>query len=134
MANPRSSQGHLLVVVLVGLTAAAHAALLAVPGERPGWFLVVTTLLAVAALALAGTGLAAGPARFGGAAEDRWLVACAAVGALGVMSGFGLALASLSGGSTGGVDPWGIGALLVDALTVRLSVFTLRRVPARRPA
>jgi hypothetical protein len=66
--------------------------------------------------------------RFGGDAEDAWLVACAAVGAVGVLGGLGLALTSVAGG----VDPWGIGALLVDALTVRIAVFTLRRTPAAR--
>ncbi|MBN9103308.1 MULTISPECIES: hypothetical protein [unclassified Pseudonocardia] len=127
MANPRTSQGHVLVVVLVGLTAVVHGALLGLPGARPTWFLVVTSLVALAAVVLAGAGLAAGRVRFGGDAEDGWLVACAAVGALGVMSGFGLALTSVAGG---GVLPWGIGALLVDALTVRIAVFTLRRVPS----
>ncbi len=127
MANPRTSQGHVLVVVLVGLTALVHAAMLGLPGARPMWFLAATFLVALAALVLAGAGLVAGRARFGGGAEDGWLVACAAVGALGVMSGFGLALTTVAGGA---VDPWGIGALLVDALTVRIAVFTLRRVPA----
>lgn len=127
MAHPRTSQGHALVVGLVGLTAVVHGALLGLPGARPTWFLVVTALVALAALVLAGAGLAAGRTRFGGDAEDAWLVACAAVGAVGVMSGFGLALTSVAGG---GVDPWGIGALLVDALTVRVAVFTLRRTPA----
>ena len=127
MANPRTSQGHVLVVVLVGLTALVHGALVGVPGGRPTWFLAVTSLVALAALVLAGAGLVVERTRFGGDAEDAWLVACAAVGAVGVMSGFGLALTSVAGG---GMDPWGIGALLVDALTVRIAVFTLRRVPA----
>ena len=120
----------MLVVVLVGLTAVVHAALLGLPGAGPPWFLAVTSLVALAALVLAGAGLVAERARFGGDAEDGWLVACAAVAALGVMSGFGLTLASLAGRT--GVDPWGVGALLVDALTVRIAVFTLRRVPAVR--
>lgn len=116
----------MLVVVLVGLSAVVHGALAVLPGARPTWFLLVTSLVALAALVLAGAGLAAGRTRFGGDAEDAWLVACAAVGALGVLSGFGLALTSVAGG----VDPWAIGVLLVDALTVRIAVFTLRRVPA----
>jgi hypothetical protein len=115
-----------LVVVLVALTATVHGALLGVPGQRSTWFLAATSVVALAALVLAVAGLAAGRTRFGGDAEDGWLVGCAAVGALGVLSGFALTLAG------GGVDPWVIGALLVDALTVRVAVFTLRRVPATR--
>lgn len=126
MARPRTSQGHVLVVVLVGLAALIHGALVVWPGERPTWYLIGTSLVALAALVLAGAGLAAGRTRFGGDAEDGWLVACAAVGALGVLGGFGLALT----GTGRGVDPWGIGSLLVDALTVRITVFTLRRFPA----
>lgn len=130
MANPRSSQGHTLVAVLVGLTALAHGALVVVPSPRSVGVDVVSGLLALAAFVLLVAGLVVERARFGGAAEDAWLVACAATGAVGVA--LGLVLASLSfAGGRGDVDLWSIGALLLDALTVRIAVFTLRRVPAR---
>ncbi|MDT7709616.1 MAG: hypothetical protein QOG20_5223 [Pseudonocardiales bacterium] len=129
MANPRSSQGHTIVAVLVALTAVAHVALAVAPGAPP-WITAVSALVALAAVALLVAGLSVQRYRFGGPEEDLWLVACAIVGMVGVACGLVLAVVSVAG--RGGVDPWGIGALLVDALAVRLAVFTLRRVPAGR--
>lgn len=130
MANPRSSQGHAFVAVLVGLTALAHGALALVPSVRPVWADVLSGLLALVALALLVVGLAVERARLGGGSEDGWLVACAGVGMVGVALCLVITLVSFSNGT--GVDPWSVGALLVDALTVRIAVFTLRRVPVRR--
>jgi len=129
MANPRTSQGHTLVAVLIAATAVVHVALAAVPSARPGWVAAVSGLLTLVAAALLVAGLAAPRTRFGGDAEDAWLVACAATGAVGVALGLVVAYLSFSGGRND-VDLLSIGALLMDALTVRIAVFTLRRVPA----
>ena len=126
MVTPRSSRGHAIVAVLVGLTALAHIAVAAAPG--PGWARALSGLVAAAAVALLALGLGSPRARFGGDAEDGWLLACAATGAIGVASALALMLVSFSGG--GRAELWSLAPLLVDALTVRLAVFTLRRVPA----
>jgi hypothetical protein len=128
MTQPRSSGGHAVVAVLVGLTALAHVALALAAG--PTWARALSGLLAVAAAALLAIGLAAPRARFGGDGEDGWLLACAATGAVGVASALALTLVLFSGG--GRTELWSLAPLLVDALTVRVAVFTLRRVPAGR--
>lgn len=128
MATPRSSGGHTVVAVLVGLTALAHTAVAAVPG--PAWTRALSGLLAVVALTVLVIGLSAPRARFGGDAEDGWLLAGAATGAVGVASALVVALVTFSGGGRG--DLWSLAPLIVDALTVRVAVFTLRRVPAGR--
>ena len=64
------------------------------------------------------------------------LVAAAVAGVVGV-GAFALPLIvsvlGVGGPVADPVDPWGIGAFLVDALTVRLAVFTLRRAERSRP-
>ncbi len=128
MATPRSSGGHTIVAVLLGLTALAHVAVALTAG--PTWARALSGLLAVVAAVLLVIGLRAPQARFGGDGEDSWLVACAATGAVGVASALALTLLSFSGGGRTGL--WSLAPLLVDALTVRVAVFTLRRVPAGR--
>ena len=127
MAVPRSSTGHTIVAVLVGLTGLAHVAVAAT--ADPTWERAFSALLAVVSLVLLAVGLGVSQARFGGENEDGWLVACAATAAIGVASSLVLALATFSGGGRG--DLWILAPLLVDALTVRVAVFTLRRAPAR---
>ncbi len=126
MATPRSSGGHTIVAVLVGITALAHIAVAAAPG--PGWARALSGLVAAAAVALLAIGLGAPRARFGGDGEDGWLLACAATGAVGVASALALTLVSFAGG--GRAELWSLAPLLADALTVRVAVFTLRRVPS----
>jgi hypothetical protein len=128
MATPRSSGGHTIVAVLVGLTALVHVAVALTAG--PTWARALSGLLAVVAAALLVVGLGTPRARFGGDGEDGWLLACAATGAAGVASALALTLVLFSGGGRAGL--WSLAPLLVDALTVRLAVFTLRRVPAGR--
>ncbi len=131
MPTPRSSRGHAVVATVIGVAAAAHGALALVPSARPGWFAAVSAVLALAGLAVVVVGLRSPRAVFGGEDEDRWLVSCAAVGALGVAADLGLALALIAG-SAAGVDLFVMGALVVDALVARVAVFTLRRVPLGR--
>ena len=128
MTQPRSSVGHTIAAVLVGLTALAHVAQ-ALTAD-PTWARALSGLLAVVAAALLAIGLGASRARFGGEREDGWLLACAVTGAVGVASALVLTLVLFSGG--GRTELWSLVPLLVDALTVRVAVFTLRRVPAGR--
>lgn len=128
MATPRSSGGHTIVAVLVGLTALAHVAVALTAG--PAWARALSGLVAAVAAALLAIGLRAPRARFGGDGEDSWLLACAATGVVGVAISLALVLVIFSGG--GRTQLWSLAPLLVDALTVRVAVFTLRRVPAGR--
>ncbi|MHA6784014.1 hypothetical protein ACVGOW_23915 [Pseudonocardia saturnea] len=96
-----------------------------------------------AAGATAGLGFALAAVSFVGAAalivepRPELLVAAAVTGAIGVgaiaiplilpLLGVGFPVADP-------VSPWGIGGFLVDALTVRLAAFTLRRARASRPS
>lgn len=126
--TPRSSGGHTIVAALVGFTALAHVA--AALTATPAWARALSGLLAVIAAALLAIGLGVPRARFGGDSEDGWLLACAATGAVGVASALALTLVLFSGG--GRTELWSLAPLLVDALTVRVAVFTLRRVPVGR--
>ncbi|WP_433558493.1 hypothetical protein ACQPWY_08110 [Pseudonocardia xinjiangensis] len=132
MSAQRSSRGHVIVVALLGVAAVAHGGLALTTGSAV--VAGLSGLLVVAAIALVLVGLLVGAARFGGDREDHWLLACAVTGAVGVASALVVTWLSVSGpGAGGGFDPWSLGVLLIDALAVRVAVFTLRRSPSGTP-
>jgi hypothetical protein len=120
------------VVALLGVAAVAHGGLALTSGS--GFVAGLSGLLAVAAIALVLVGLLVGAARFGGDREDHWLLAGAIMGAVGVASALVVTWLSIPGpGAGGGFDPWSLGVLLIDALTVRVAIFTLRRSSSGTP-
>lgn len=88
-----------------------------------------TGIAAALAFALAAAAFVGAAALLAGPRPEL-LVAAAVAGAIGVAA-FGLPLIlPFLGVGTAVADPtnpWGIGGFLIDALTVRLAVFTLRR-------
>ncbi|GAA1278617.1 hypothetical protein GCM10009609_47490 [Pseudonocardia aurantiaca] len=126
------------MAALLGVSAAAHGGLALTSTASPAFVVALSGLLTVAAIALVLVGLLVEAARFGGDREDHWLLACAIMGAVGVAVGVagplvGTWLAVSRPGSNGGLNPWSLGALLIDALTVRVAIFTLRRSPTPAP-
>ena len=60
------------------------------------------------------------------------LLLCVAL--VGVAGSLVVTWLSVSGpASGGGLNPWSLGVLLIDALTVRVAIFTLRRSPSGAP-
>jgi hypothetical protein len=130
----RSFRGHVIVAVLLGVAAVAHGGLALTSTARSAFLVGLSGLLTVAAIALVLVGLLVEAARFGGDREDHWLLACAIMGAVGVAGSLVLTWLSVSRpGSSGGLNLWSLGALLIDALTVRVAIFTLRRSPTAAP-
>lgn len=120
------------MAALLGVAAVAHGGL-ALTSRSP-FVAGLSGLLTVAAIALVLVGLLVGAARFGGDREDHWLLACAIMGAVGVAGSLVVTWLSVSGpGSSGGLNPWSLSVLLIDALTVRVAIFTLRRSPSGAP-
>jgi hypothetical protein len=118
------------VAALLGVAAAAHGGLALTSTAGSAFVVGLSGLFTVAAIALVLVGLLVEAARFGGDREDHWLLACAITGALGVAGSLVVTWLSVSRpDSSGGLNPWGLGALLIDALTVRVAIFTLRRSP-----
>jgi hypothetical protein len=130
----RSSRGHVIVAALLGVAAAAHGGLALTSTASSAFVVGLSGLLTVAAIALVLVGLLVEAARFGGDREDHWLLACAIMGAVGVAGSLvGTWLSVSRPGSSGGLSPWSLGALLIDALTVRVAIFTLRHSPTAAP-
>jgi hypothetical protein len=122
------------VAALLGVAAVAHGGLALTSMASSGFVVGLSGLLTVAAIALVLVGLLVEAARFGGDREDPWLLACAIMGAVGVAGSLVGTLLSVSRpGSSGGLNPWSLGALLIDALTVRVAIFTLRHSPTAAP-
>ncbi len=130
MSAQRSFRGHVIVAALLGVAAAAHGGLALTSTANSAFVVGLSGLLTVAAFALMLVGLLVEAARFGGDHEDHWLLACAIMGAVGVVGSLVVTWLSVSGpGPSGGLNPWNLGALLIDASTVRVAIFTLRRSP-----
>ncbi len=122
------------MAALLGVAAAAHGGLTLTSTASSAFVVGLSGLLTVAAIALVLAGTLVEAARFGGDREDHWLLACAIMGAVGVAGSLVVTWLSVSRpGSSGGLNPWNLGALLIDALTVRVAIFTLRRSPTAAP-
>lgn len=118
------------MAALLVVAAVAHGGLTVTSAATSAFVVALSGLLTVTAIALALVGLLVGAARFGGDREDHWLLACAIMGAVGVASSLVVTWLSVSRpGSGGGLNPWSLGVLLIDALTVRVAILTLRAVP-----
>lgn len=116
--------GRRIVIALLVASAAVHG-VLAVRLVGGTLALVIDVVLAVAAVVTAGLMLRR--------TESPVLLAAAVVGGVGVATFLVPGLVALAGGQAypGWLDPWAFGALLLDALTVRVAVFTLRRAESR---
>ncbi|MEN3263123.1 MAG: hypothetical protein V7646_17 [Pseudonocardia sp.] len=118
------------MAALLVVAAVAHGGLTVTSTATSAFVVALSGLLTVTAIALVLVGLLVGAARFGGDREDHWLLACAIMGAVGVASSLVVTWLSVSGpGSGGGLNPWSLGVLLIDALTVRVAILTLRASP-----
>ncbi|MEQ3552080.1 hypothetical protein WIS52_16525 [Pseudonocardia nematodicida] len=120
--------GRRILIVLLVLTAAVHARLVAGTGAASPMLATLDGIVAIAAIAalVLVVRRADGPA----------LLAAAVAGGLGVALFVVPGLVAVAQGQpwNAWLDPWMFGALLVDALVVRIAVFTLRKVeqPASR--
>ena len=120
--------GRRILIVLLALAAAVHARLVAGTGAEAPLLAVLDGVVAIAAIAalVLVVRRADGPA----------LLVSAVAGGLGVALFLVPGLVALSQGQswTAWLDPWAFGALLLDAMVVRIAVFTLRKVeePARK--
>lgn len=124
MNRAQPGTGRRIVIALLVATAVVHAVLLTRmwAGDQP----VLAALdgaFAVAALVAAGAVLLR--------TEPAVLLGAAVVGGVGVAMFLVPGLVAIAGGRSfgGWLDPWAFGALLLDALVVRVAVFTLRSAP-----
>jgi hypothetical protein len=122
--RPPSATGPRILAALLVAAAVAHAVLVWRVWAVSPIPAVLDGVLAVAALVLAALALRR--------PEPPVLLGAAVVGAIGVATYLLPSLvATFSGRAAPGLlDPWAFGALLVDALVVRIAVFTLRRSQA----
>ena len=123
MNRTPSTTGRRIVAALLVATAVVHAVLVARLWSGDPGLAALDAVLAVAALGVAGALLRRdGPGV---------LLAAAVVGGVGVATFLlpGLVAVAAGQGYRGWLDPWAFGALLLDALAVRVAVFTLRRAP-----
>ncbi|ANY06971.1 hypothetical protein [Pseudonocardia sp. HH130630-07] len=113
--------GRRILIALLVLAVAVHARLVAVVGSAAPLVAVVDGIVAIAALVALVLVIrrADGPA----------LLVSAVAGGLGVALFLVPGLVVLAQGQTwtAWLDPWAFGALLLDAMVVRIAVFTLRR-------
>ncbi|MDN5917395.1 MAG: hypothetical protein L0I76_20235 [Pseudonocardia sp.] len=124
MNRPQPTTGRRIVTALLVATAVVHAALVARSWAGAPVPAAIGAVIAVAALAVAVALMVRD--------EPAVLLGAAVVGGIGVATFLipGL-VAIVNGQSYGGwLDPWAFGALLLDALAVRVAVFTLRRAQA----
>lgn len=116
--------GRRILIALLALAVAVHARLTALAGSGAPLIAVLDGAVAIAALValVLVVRRADGPA----------LLASAVAGGLGVALFLVPGLVALSRGQawTAWLDPWAFGALLLDAMIVRIAVFTLRRTAA----
>ncbi|MEV1294156.1 hypothetical protein [Pseudonocardia sp. NPDC049635] len=114
--------GRRILMVLLALTALVHARLAAGTGAE-GPFLAaldgIVAIVAGVALVMVVRG-----------ADAPALLTAAVAGGLGVALFLVPGLVAVAGGGswTAWLDPWMFGALLLDAMVVRIAVFTLRKV------
>lgn len=127
MSTERSTErgpvvGRRILIVLLALAAVVHARLVAGTGAAGPLLAVLDGLVAIAAIAalVLVVRRADGPA----------LLVSAVAGGLGVALFLvpGLVALAMGGSWTAWLDPWAFGALLLDAMVVRVAVFTLRKV------
>ncbi|MBW0105117.1 hypothetical protein [Pseudonocardia sp. KRD291] len=127
MNRAQPTTGRRIVTALLVATAVVHAVLAARLWAGSPALAVIDAVVAVAALAVAGALLLRD--------EPAVLLGAAVVGGVGVATFLVPGLVAVAGGQSydGWLDPWAFGALLLDALAVRVAVFTLRRAqtPAR---
>lgn len=121
MNRAQPTTGRRIVTALLVGSAVVHAVLatrLWASGPAPA---AIEGVLAVAALVVAAVLVLR--------SEPGVLLGAAAVGALGVATFLVPGIVAVAGGRSypGWLDPWAFGALLLDALAVRVAVFTLRR-------
>ena len=121
MERLQPATGRRIVTGLLVASALLHAVQLVRMWEVDPVAAVIDGVLAVAALVAAGAVLLR--------AGQAVLLGAAVVGAIGVATYIVPGLAAVLGGRppTGLSDPFKFGALLLDALVVRLAVFTMRR-------
>lgn len=114
--------GRRILIVLLALAAVVHARLVAGTGAAGPLLAVLDGLVAIAAIAalVLVVRRADGPA----------LLVSAVAGGLGVALFVVPGIVALAMGQswTAWLDPWAFGALLLDAMVVRVAVFTLRKV------
>ncbi|OLL74803.1 hypothetical protein Ae168Ps1_3201c [Pseudonocardia sp. Ae168_Ps1] len=114
--------GRRILIALLALAVLVHARLVAVVGSAAPLIAVLDGVVAIAAIAALALVIrrADGPA----------LLASAVAGGLGVALFLVPGLVVLAQGQTwtAWLDPWAFGALLLDAMVVRIAVFTLRKV------
>ncbi|MET0190120.1 MAG: hypothetical protein ABW212_14040 [Pseudonocardia sediminis] len=123
MNRPQPTTGRRIVTALLVASAVVHAVLtVRLWAYSPG-LAAIDALIAVAALVVAGAVLLRD--------EPAVLLAAAVVGGVGVATFLVPGLVAVADGQSfdGWLDPWAFGALLLDALAVRVAVFTLRRAP-----
>lgn len=124
MNRAQPGTGRRIVIALLVATAVVHAVLLTRmwAGDQPV-LAALDGVFAVAALVAAGAVLLR--------TEPAVLLGAAVVGGVGVAMFLVPGLVAIAGGRSfgGWLDPWAFGALLLDALVVRVAVFTLRSAP-----
>lgn len=122
MSAPRIGTGRRILIVLLVLAAAVHARLAVSTGSAAPFLAALDGLVALGAVVALVLVIrrADGPA----------FLAAAGAGGLGVALFLIPGLVALAQGQswTSWLDPWAFGALLLDAMVVRIAVFTLRRV------
>lgn len=125
--RPQPTTGRRIVTALLVATAVVHAVLVARLWSGVPGLAVIDAVIAVGAVAVAGALLLRD--------EPAVLLGAAVVGGIGVATFLVPGLVAVVNGQIygGWLDPWAFGALLLDALAVRVAVFTLRRAqdPAR---
>jgi len=121
--------GRRILIVLLALTALVHARLAAGTGAEGPILAALDGIVAI----VAGVALAMVVRH----ADATALLTAAVAGGLGVALFLVPGLVSVAGGGswTAWLDPWMFGALLLDAMVVRVAVFTMRKVgdPGRKP-
>ena len=128
MSNQRGPVlGRRILIVLLALAAAVHARLVAGTGSGAPLLAVLDGLVAIAAIAalVLVVRRADGPA----------LLTSAIAGGVGVALFLVPGLVALAQGQSwvAWLDPWSFGALLLDAMVVRVAVFTLRKTEEGSP-
>lgn len=124
MNRAQPGTGRRIGTALLVATALVHSVLAARTGADDPALAVLGGVLALAALVAAGAMLLR--------TEPAVLLGAAVVGGIGVATFLVPGLLAVAGGRSyaGWSDPWAFGALLLDALLVRVAVFTLRRAQA----
>lgn len=114
--------GRRIVIVLLALTALVHARLATGTGAEGPILAALDGIVAI----VAGVALAMVVRR----ADAPALLTAAVAGGLGVALFLVPGLVAIAGGGswTAWLNPWMFGALLLDAMVVRVAVFTMRKV------